>query len=214
MADSSKLKSHSAFAYDMAADEDLTALAQSGDTRAEEVLLRRFKGLVLAAASNYYIEGADRDDVVQEGMIGLFESIRDYTPDRGAAFRTFAALCINRQILNAVERASRKKHKILNDSLSFDESMEEADSDQGQVSGLVSVSHEGDPELAAINNEALSRLLDSESGVLSPFERQVWELLALGMSQAEAAEALGKSGKSIDNASQRIRRKIRGILSK
>ncbi len=180
-------------------DEELIAKYRSGDRKVGEYIIDKYKPLVRKKARLYYLEGGDQEDLLQEGMLGLFKAIREYDALRQASFLTFAKLCINRQMLSAIESANRKKHKLLNDSLSLEQLAEEGD--------LAATA--GEPESMILEQEEADRLLKEIYQKLSPMEQKVLGLYLKGMGYLQIAESMGKSGKSIDNALQRIRNKIK-----
>ena len=183
-------------------DEELVKVAQEGNTDAEEILLTRYKDIVLAKANIYYIVGGERDDIVQEGMIGLVKAIRGYKADAGTAFGTFARLCVGRQIVTAIRAASREKHAPLNEALSLDV-------DEGAIADTIASGDESDPVEISIKKELLAMVLDPKKGSFSKLEHSTIKYLTQGKNYREIAEILGKSPKQIDNAIQRIRSKIR-----
>jgi RNA polymerase sporulation-specific sigma factor len=200
--------------YENATDEELVKLSSEGDTGAADILLRRYKKIVTGTARFYFIKGAERDDVIQEGMIGLFEAIRDYKPSEGTDFKHFAELCVTRQILNAVSHAGRKKHKILNESLSLDDRVPDDNGGKMQnVGDTVAADRIYEPEPQAMANLTLARIKELAESMLSPLEHEVWELMISGYDTAEIAEKTGRSRKSVDNAVQRIKKKIQKYLS-
>ena len=193
-------------------DEELVIMAHEGSTTAEEFLIRKYKGLARVKAQQYFIVGADNDDVMQEGMIGIFEAIRDYDVDSEASFRTFAELCVTRQIISAIKRANRKKHQILNDSLSLNSEDKNADDAGDALLEHIAAGEGVDPESLTLMNEVTSYLKADGLDVLSPFENKVWTEMRRGLTYREIAEALGKTPKSVDNAIQRIKKKIYEFL--
>ena len=187
-------------------DEELVSLSQSGDRAAEEVLLARYKEKVRIRSGLYFMLGGDRNDIIQEGMIGLFSAIRSYSPDGGASFSTFAELCVNRRILNAIDGAGRRKHSPLNESVSLD-----VDPSQEGGSGLLdtlSANSDTDPEAKLMLSETVRLMLDDGSRLLSTMERNVLRLLIADCSKEEIAEKTGKPLKSVNNTITRIRAKI------
>lgn len=203
----------------MLTDESIVQMAQEGSSTAYEYLIDKYKGLARSKATTYYIVGADRDDVIQEGMIGIFKAIRDYDPDGEASFRTFAELCVNRQIISAIKGANRQKHQILNESVSL--SAGEGDSDpDGSGSGgqrplaerLADLSPDMDPESLMLIKEVTSYLKANGSDLFSPLENRVWEEMLRGRSYREIAFRLRKSTKTVDNAIQRIKKKVEVYL--
>ena len=195
---------------DLASDEELVALARAdGSERAIELLLKRYRHYARAKARSYFLSGADKDDIVQEGMIGLYKAIRDFQAEKNIAFRAFAELCITRQIITAIKTATRQKHQPLNSyvSLSKTSSATDDEDERSLVEVLVS-DHAPDPAEVVINSEEMSVIRSSMGRVLSKFEIQVMQLYVEGKSYQQIAEILGKHAKSIDNALQRIKRKL------
>ena len=191
-------------------DEELAALASRGDTEAGEFLIHRYKNSVRAMAGLYFMLGADRDDIVQEGMIGLFKAVRGYDPSRGASFRTFADRCIRGQILKAVRSAGRQKHAPLNGALSL---QDPSDGDGSEtIADTLTAGDEADPAALAVLAEVEHAINDENSGLFSSLERQVFSGLCAGKNYREIAEELGRSPKSVDNAVQRVRAKVRTLL--
>ena len=187
--------------YEKKSDIDLAVLAAGGDADATDVLLARYKDVVRAKAKKYYMLGGEQDDIIQEGMIGLFKAVQTFDPAGGASFRTYMTICVHNQILNAVEAATAKKHAPLNSSLSLDELT-------GDFVDLVA-----DPAEQAVFAEALGLILSDESKLLSPLEKQVARMLADGKDYREIAAVLDRSPKSVDNTIQRIRRKLKDFFN-
>ncbi|MBR6350792.1 MAG: sigma-70 family RNA polymerase sigma factor [Firmicutes bacterium] len=192
--------------YENFSDEKLAEMANAGDQSAESALIERYMETARAKASLYYMLGADSEDVIQEGMVGLFQAIRHYSPERGASFRTFADLCINRRILTAVKGASRLKNSPLNNSVSFDFPID-TDSER-TIGDLLPAGDASDPELRLINGDIKRLIINDEKGLFSALERSVIRGLAEGRDYRHIAEELGRTPKSIDNAIQRIRKKL------
>lgn len=192
-------------------EEKLVKLAQQGNGEAEEVLIRKYKEVVKAKTHLYFIVGADRDDIVQEGMIGIFKAIRNYDESRKATFRTFAELCISRQILSAIKQAGRRKHSPLNLSVSFNKTISNNDRILTLAETLASGSAT-DPEAMLLIKETIGRIGRSSSSVLSEFEALVWQQYLEGRSYKEIADHLEKSPKAVDNAIQRSKKKLASIL--
>jgi len=196
-------------------DEALVAMAQEGSNTAYEFLIGKYRERAKLKARKYYISGADVEDVVQEGMIGIFKAIRDFDREAGKSFLAFLDLCIERQIQTAVSGANREKHRILNESLSLSGDGDRIDErvlamgGGGFVSGFAA---EADPGEIAVKSEAYSDLDRASNIVLSPFERGVWELMLKGCDYREIAARLGRPAKSVDNAIQRIKKKMRNTL--
>ena len=187
-------------------DEVLAGLAQAGDREAEDILIRRYVEMIRGKAHLYFIVGADSEDVIQEGMIGLFKAIHDYSGNREATFKTFAELCINRQILTAVKTASRLKHQPLNDSVSLSTPVDETGG--GTLEESLGGDMASNPEAVFMENTLSSLLTDENSTLFSSMERRVLKEYLAGRKYPEIAKLLGKSYKTIDNAMQRIRKKI------
>ena len=192
--------------YRLMTDEVLAGLAQAGDREAEDILIRRYVEMIRGKAHLYFIVGADSEDVIQEGMIGLFKAIHDYSGNREATFKTFAELCINRQILTAVKTASRRKHQPLNDSVSLSTPVDETGG--GTLEESLGGDMASNPEAVFMENTLSSLLTDENSTLFSSMERRVLKEYLAGKKYPEIAKLLGKSYKTIDNAMQRIRKKI------
>jgi RNA polymerase sporulation-specific sigma factor len=196
-------------------DEDLVEQARQGSELAIETLLYRYRHYARAKARTYFLAGADREDIVQEGMIGLFKAIRDYRDDRNSAFRAFAELCITRQIITAIKTATRQKHIPLNSYVSLNKSAGGDDGDEGRELGDVLVSIDVvDPADLVISAEEIAAIKESMGRVLSELETEVLQLYMDGKSYQEIAGYLGRHVKSIDNALQRIKRKLEQHLVK
>jgi RNA polymerase sporulation-specific sigma factor len=188
-------------------DEDLVTRVQHGDDRALTELLERYRGFARAKARSYFLVGGDREDTAQEAMIGLYKAVRDYAPGHGASFRSFAELCITRQILTAVKTATRHKHTPLNTYVSFDRSAT-SDDPERTLADTVAVEPESDPLDQLVASDELRQLQASFDEVLSGLETDVLTLYVEGRSYQEIADLLGRRVKSIDNALQRIKRKL------
>lgn len=186
-------------------DEEVVKAAREGDVGALNHIIARYRNYVYSKAGKYFLAGAEREDVAQEGMIGLYKAVKEYTPEGGSSFKHFAGLCISRQILTAVKAAARKKHIPLNSYISLDkpdgyddgDAIDAALEDGGQ-----------NPETIIIGRETLSSTEHKINKALSKLEMQVLIYYTKGMSYDEIAAALGKSKKSIDNALQRIKKKL------
>jgi len=188
-------------------DEELVVIAKAGDIDAEEHLIRKYKELVRQKSQFYYIIGADGDDVVQEGMIGLFKAIHSFEQDAGASFRTFADLCVNRQILSAIRTASRKKHEPLNESVSLNDPVSDNDTEFTLLE-MLRANREMEPEQELMMKVLLEEISNNEGDVFSAFELDVWKEYSRGRDYREIAAELGKSPKAVDNAIQRTKKKI------
>ena len=189
--------------YDKIPDEELIARLRGGEEAVGDYLMEKYKPLVRRKARALFLEGGDTEDLLQEGMWGLFKAVREYQADRGASFATFAEVCILRQMYSAIAAASRNKHRPLNESVSFSE-MEEK-------KVQLSAGPESDPETIVLHQEAMDELRKKTMEALSPLEKKVLELYLSGMDYLQIAQELGRSGKSIDNALQRIRGKVRNL---
>lgn len=195
-------------------DEELVRLAQQGDDAAQEYLLNKYKSLVRAKSRAYFLIGADTEDIIQEGMIGLYKAIRDFNAEKNAAFCGFAELCVNRQMITAIKAATRQKHQPLNSYISLNKPIYEMDSEQTYLDILQGGSAALlNPEALLIGQENKSILEDQMTKSLSSFETRVLVLYLQGRSYFEIAGALQKPEKSIDNALQRVKKKLERFLS-
>lgn len=187
-------------------DEEIVQLAQEGDKEALAHLLETYKNAVRIKSRSYFLIGADHEDIVQEGMIGLFKAIRDYRSDRQSSFRAFADLCIKRQIITAIKTATRQKHMPLNSYVSLNKPIYDDESERtllDVIEGRVT-----NPEELFINQEEMSSIQAMIDENLSGFERQVLSAFLDGKSYQEIADSLGRHVKAIDNALQRIKKKM------
>ncbi len=192
-------------------DEEVVGLAHQGDTLAVEYLLGKYKNFVRSKARSYFLIGADHEDIVQEGMIGLFKAIRDYQPERLSSFRAFAELCITRQIITAIKTATRQKHVPLNSYVSLNKPIYDEESDRTLMDVIVE-GHAQNPEELIIGRENLLSIRDRADQVLSSLEQEVLNAYLDGKSYQEIADKLGRHVKSIDNALQRVKRKLEKSL--
>ena len=190
--------------YDEISDEELIARLRDGETIIEDYLMEKYKGLVRQKARAMFLIGGDTDDLIQEGMIGLFKAVRDFQPGREATFATFARMCIDRQIYSAIQNSNRQKHLPLNSYVSLNQ--------EDESSPIWELSVEN-PEEIIIDQETTRDLQQKISDYLSPMENKVLDLYLKGEGYVEIGRILGKSPKSIDNALQRIRAKIREVIS-
>lgn len=190
--------------YASLSDTDLQKLVSKGDRLAEEALAERYARLVRVCARPLFLAGGDSEDLIQEGMFGLLSAIRQYDPEAGAAFHTFAEHCIRMRLLSAVKSASRLKHFPLNDGMSFEQLSEDPST---QLSALPEIFHKN-PEDLVLARESKEELYTVFSQCLSKLENKVLDLYLEGLSYRDIAVKLGKDEKSIDNAVQRIRRKL------
>ena len=190
--------------YETQSDEVLIERIRAGETACMDALIERYKGQVRREARTLYLIGGDNDDLIQEGMLGLFKAIRDYRPEKSDSFGAFAKLCISRQLYTAIQAASRQKHTPLNTYVELTEGLEGVeDTPQGKS-----------PEELLIDQEAAEGMLEQMTALLSPLEHTILERYLDGENYIQIAEALGKTPKSIDNALQRIRRKLKKFILK
>jgi len=197
--------------YDLHSDEELVESVRGGDSEALEYLINKYRNFVRAKARSYFLIGADREDIVQEGMIGLYKSIRDFRGDKLTSFKAFAELCITRQIITAIKTATRQKHIPLNSYVSLDKPIYDEDSDRTLLD-VIGGSRVQDPEEMMINKEEFIGLEDKMGEVLSDLERKVLMLYLDGRSYQEISVDLDRHVKSIDNALQRVKRKLERYL--
>ena len=195
--------------YEQCSDEELIVRLRDGESAITDYIMEKYKNLVRSKAKSMYILGADQEDLIQEGMIGLFKAVRDYDTGRDASFFTFADLCVSRQMYTAIQAAGRQKHAPLNTYISLYASAFESDSldkgEEGELINSVISQSERNPEEVLIdreNVELLERTIDKE---LSSFEKQVLDLYLTGMKYSQIAKVLGRDDKSTDNALQRIK---------
>lgn len=192
-------------------DEKIVELSHEGDATAEEYLLDKYKNFVRSKARSYFLVGADHEDIVQEGMIGLYKAIRDYRPDKLSSFRAFAELCITRQIITAIKTATRQKHIPLNNYVSLNKPLYDEESDRTLLDVIIE-GRTSDPEEMIINMENVGNIRTKINEVLSGLEQEVLNAYLDGKSYQEIAETLGRHVKSIDNALQRVKRKLEKYL--
>ena len=192
-------------------DEKIVEMSHNGDSAAEEYLLDKYKNFVRSKARSYFLVGADHEDIVQEGMIGLYKAIRDYRPDKLSSFRAFAELCITRQIITAIKTATRQKHIPLNNYVSLNKPLYDEESDRTLLDVIIE-GRTSDPEEMIINMENIGNIRAKINEVLSGLEQEVLNAYLDGRSYQEIAESLGRHVKSIDNALQRVKRKLEKYL--
>lgn len=193
------------------ADEALCSLAASGDRIAEEALVTRYNRLVRVCARPYFLAGGDSEDLIQEGMVGLLNAIREYDPGKGSSFRTYAETCIRNRILSAIRAAARDKHTPLNHYVSYETPLLDGNTDSYPLSA--SRQPQQNPEDMLISREERRERLGTLKGQLSGFEAQILDLYLRGLSYVEIASEVDRSPKAVDNAVQRIRRKVAQHLS-
>ncbi len=188
-------------------DEEVLVHVRSGCKRGVEHLIEKYKPLVRAKARSYFLVGADREDIVQEGMIGLFKAVRDYKNDKSIPFRIFADMCITRQIITAVKTATRQKHIPLNSYVSFNKKIFDEDSDKFLIEVIQEISV-ANPEELFISKEEYAVIESRMMELLSPFEKEVLSKYLGGIAYQDIAKQLNKPVKSVDNALQRLKKKI------
>ena len=193
--------------YSELVDEELVDHAKGGDDRAAEFLITKYRNFVRVKAKAYFLIGADREDIIQEGMIGLYKAIRDFRRDKLSSFRAFAELCITRQIITAIKTATRQKHIPLNSYISLNKPIYDEDSDRTLLDVISSIKV-SDPEELVINQEASATMRERIRKNLSELECKVLTAYLEGKSYQEMANELNRHVKSIDNALQRVKRKL------
>ncbi len=193
--------------YSTLEDKVLIEMAHEGDSESLSFLINKYQHLVRSKVKSYFLIGADKEDLLQEGMIGLYKAIRDYRQDKMASFYAFAELCITRQIITAIKTASRQKHSPLNSSISLDKPLSNEDSTY-TLMDMITGETVTSPEVLLINKEKVKEIQSRIEELLSDLERSVLTLYMDGHSYAEISEELNTHVKSIDNALQRIKRKL------
>jgi RNA polymerase sporulation-specific sigma factor len=193
--------------YDKVEDDDLVIFVRNGDSGALEYLINKYKNFVRAKARSYFLIGADHEDIVQEGMIGLYKAVRDFNGDKLSSFKAFAELCITRQIITAIKTATRQKHIPLNSYVSLDKPLYDEESDRTLLD-VICGTRVTDPEELLINQEEFADIELKMGELLSDLERQVLMLYLDGRSYQEISVDLNRHVKSIDNALQRVKRKL------
>ena len=197
--------------FSIMSDEDIVALANSGHTLAQEFLIDKYKNFVRAKARSYFLIGADKEDIIQEGMIGLYKAIRDFRADKLSSFRAFAELCITRQIITAIKTATRQKHIPLNSYISLNKPIYDEDSDRTLLD-VISGTRITDPEELVISREEFDNIEAKMSEILSSLEWKVLMFYLEGKSYQEIANDLGRHVKSIDNSLQRVKHNLERYL--
>ncbi len=203
--------------WNQLSDEELIKKIRCSSDAAEtlqatDVLMERYKELVRSKARTYFLIGADRDDVVQEGMIGLYKAIVDFQPEKDSSFHTFAQLCIVRQILSAIRFSSRMKHLPLNEYISLNRPVNDEDGKETTMIELLPDPNSRSPEEILIGMEERHRLDEQINALLSPMEKRVLQLFLQGLDYTQIAEQMDKKPKSVDNALQRVKQKINRML--
>ncbi|MGI6424076.1 MAG: RNA polymerase sporulation sigma factor SigH [Tepidanaerobacteraceae bacterium] len=197
--------------FDEMTDEEVVSEAINDDKEALEYLINKYKNFVKSKARSYFLIGADREDIIQEGMIGLYKAIRDFNPEKLSSFRAFAELCITRQIITAIKTATRQKHIPLNSYVSLNKPLYDEDSDRTLLDILSGVKI-ADPEELIISREEFKDIEGKMGEILSKLEWQVLMAYLGGKSYQEIAKELKRHVKSIDNALQRVKRKLEKYL--
>ena len=194
-------------------DEDVVEIARGRNSAAEEYLISKYRNFVRAKARSYFLIGADREDIIQEGMIGLYKAIRDFRPDKLASFRAFAELCITRQIITAIKTATRQKHIPLNSYVSLNRPIFDEDSDRTLLD-ILPIPKITDPEELVISREEFVDIESKMGEFLSDLEWKVLMAYLEGKSYQEIAADLDRHVKSIDNALQRVKRKLERYIER
>ncbi|MGI6627131.1 MAG: RNA polymerase sporulation sigma factor SigH [Bacillota bacterium] len=197
--------------FDNMQDEEIVDIARTGSVEAQEYLIIKYKSFVRAKARSYFLIGADREDIIQEGMIGLYKAIRDFRFDKLASFKAFAELCITRQIITAIKTATRQKHIPLNSYVSLNRPIYDEDSDRTLLD-IMPGNQVLDPEEVVISTEEIGSMEEKITEILSDLEWQVLNSYLDGKSYLEIADELQRHVKSIDNALQRVKRKLERFL--
>ena len=199
--------------YETSKDEELILRIRDGEEKITDYIMEKYKNLVRSKAGSMYILGADREDLIQEGMIGLFKAVRDYDCGRDASFYTFADLCISRQMYTAVQASKRLKHSPLNSYVSlYERSSEGTDNEEKNLIEALAARTQMSPEELFLDKERVEDLERAIETELSSFEKQVLDLYLTGMSYTQIAKVLGRDEKSTDNALQRLKSKIRRLV--
>ncbi len=201
--------------YRQYSDEELLIRLRDGEGGITDYIMDKYKNLVKSKAKSMYILGADNDDLIQEGMIGLFKAVRDYDSGRDASFSTFADLCVSRQMYTAVQASRRQKHIPLNTYISlYGTAGTDHDGEEEELVNVLAARSLQSPEEVVIDKENVDRLEKTIEKELSGFEKQVLDLYMTGMGYQQIAKVLGKDDKSTDNALQRIKTKLKKVISK
>ena len=199
--------------YDTMSDEELIISLRDGDGKVIDYIIEKYKDLVRKKAGSMFILGADKEDLIQEGMIGLYKAVRDYDPGRDASFYTFADLCVSRQMYKAVEAGNRKKHLPLNSYVSiYDENDKNSSGEGVNILEMILSESGKSPEDVVIDKEQTRQLEQKIYDSLSDFERQVLNLRLTGLEYTAIAKILGRDEKSTDNALSRIKMKVKKLI--
>ena len=197
--------------FENKSDEEIVIEAKSGNNRAQEYLISKYENFVKSKAKSYFLIGADKEDIYQEGMIGFYKAIRDYKPDKSTSFKAFAEICVTRQIITAIKTATRQKHIPLNTYVSLNKPIYEEESERTLLDVLASIKI-SDPEELIISKEQMDYIEDKIENVLSDLELEVLTSYLDGKSYQEIACDLERHSKSIDNALKRVKRKLEKYL--
>jgi RNA polymerase sporulation-specific sigma factor len=200
------------FSFEEKSDEEVVFEAKKGDTRAQEYLINKYENFVKSKSKSYFLIGADKEDIYQEGMIGLYKAIRDFKSEKLSSFKAFAELCITRQIITAIKTATRQKHIPLNTYISLNKPIYDEESDRTLLD-VLSETKVADPEELIISREEVNHIQSEIGEVLSNLEMEVLMSYLDGKSYQEIACDLDRHAKSIDNALQRVKRKLEKCLS-
>ena len=200
--------------YSIMKDEEVVNLVHEGDFMAQDYLLNKYKTFVKTKSRAYFLIGADKEDITQEGMIGLYKAIRDYRDNKNASFKSFAELCINRQLITAIKAAGRQKHMPLNSSVSLNKTVYEDEGENTYINIIESAEAVTSPETIFIGIENRNFIVENIMTALSSFEKRVLNLYLQGKTYSEIAQIMGKAEKSIDNALQRVKKKTEKLMEK
>lgn len=198
--------------YDIMNDEEIVLLAKAGNERAANYLILKYRNIVRARTKTYYIVGADRDDIFQEGMIGLFKAIRDFKGNKSSSFKSFADICISRQIITAIKAATREKHRALNSYISFNKAIFSEETEKTLIDCIGNIESISDPEELVIIKESVARMEAKLNNALTKLELEVLKLYIEGRTYQEVASEMEREVKSIDNALQRVKRKLESFF--
>lgn len=198
--------------YEGITDEELIAMIRSGDNGPVDFVMNKYKNMVKCKAKALFLVGGDTEDLIQEGMIGLFRAICDYDKSGGSSFATFASMCTERQMYKLIQSHNRQKNSPLNNYVSLYQSAGEDESATLNLESMISTDNESNPEVCVIARESASKMEELLKSALSSFEREVFDLFVQGYNYRDIAEELDKTPKSVDNALRRIRRKLTDII--
>ncbi|WP_058486087.1 RNA polymerase sporulation sigma factor SigH [Defluviitalea phaphyphila] len=205
-------ENNNTLSYEELEDEEIIDLIRRGDGQAVDYLINKYKNFVRAKARTYFLIGADKEDIIQEGMIGLYKAIRDYEEEKISSFKAFAELCITRQILTAIKAATRQKHIPLNSYISLNKPIFDGESERITLMDVIVGGKISNPEELLIGQENLALIENKMGEILSSLECQVLSLYLQGKAYYEIAKEMGRDIKSIDNALQRVKRKLEKFI--